>query len=123
VIVHALPNVESVVSYPGARSTAPPLSGQPDARDRLADELVRTAAEAAGSEATTIVEPGLPWDVLKAVADREDARLLVIAARGHSALRAAVLGSAAHQLAISSDHPVVVLPEGAEGRFADAEAN
>jgi len=123
VIVHALPDVKSVVSYPGARSTAPPLSGQPDARDRLAEELVRTAADAAGKEATTIVEPGLPWDVLEAVADRQDGRLLVIAARGQSDLRAAVLGSAAHQLASSSNRPVVVLPEEAEGPFGDAEAN
>ena len=113
-VVHALPDVKSVVSYPGARSTAPPLSGQPDARARLARQIVDDAVEAVEGRATGIIEAGPPWDVLEAVADREAGRLLVVAARGHSGLRAALFGSVASQLATSSRRPLVVLPERAE---------
>jgi nucleotide-binding universal stress UspA family protein len=116
VVVHALPDAKSVASYPGGRSTAPALSGQPDSRTRLADEIVDDAIEAVDGEATGVVEPGRPWDVLEAVADREAGRLLAVAARGHGGLRAAVFGSVASQLATSSSRPVLVLPEQAESR-------
>jgi nucleotide-binding universal stress UspA family protein len=114
VVVHALPDVKSFVSYPGGRTTAPPLSGQPDARARLAEQIANDAVEAAGGGATAVVETGPPWDVLEEVADREAGRLLVVAARGQSDLRAALFGSVASRLATSARRPVVVLPERAE---------
>lgn len=55
----------------GSSGTAPPLSGQLDTRARLADQIVHDPVGAAGGEATGIVEPGRPWDVLESVADRE----------------------------------------------------
>jgi nucleotide-binding universal stress UspA family protein len=113
-IVHALPDLKSVVSYPGARDTVPPLSGQPDARARQAQEIVDVAVSAADGEATGIVESGRPWEVLESVADREAGRLLVVAARGQSGLQAAVFGSVAAEVASGSRRPVVVLPEPAE---------
>jgi Universal stress protein family len=57
--------------------------------------------------------PG-PADLLVTVADREDARLIVIAARGMGAVRAAFLGSVTIALAASATRPVVVLSEPAE---------
>jgi nucleotide-binding universal stress UspA family protein len=116
VVVHALPDVKSVVSYPGARSTVPPLSGQPDARADLADEIANDAVEAVEGAATAVVEPGRPWEVLESVADREAGQLLAVAARGRGGVRAALFGSVAAELTRSSRRPVLVLPEPAESR-------
>jgi nucleotide-binding universal stress UspA family protein len=116
-VVHALPDLKSVASYPGARGTAPPVSAQPDARARLAQEIVDVAVSAVGGGATGMAESGAPWEVLESVADREDGQMIVVAARGHTGLRTALLGSVAARLAASS-RPVVVLPEPAEARVA-----
>jgi nucleotide-binding universal stress UspA family protein len=114
IVVHALPVLEGYVSYPGASTTAPSPSAQPDVARRLGQEIVDAAKEAVGGDATGIVEPGLPWDVLQAVADRENGRLVVVAARGLSGTRAALFGSVAGSIATSGRHPVVILPEPAE---------
>jgi nucleotide-binding universal stress UspA family protein len=113
-IVHALPNVKALISYPGARGSMPPMSAQPDERARVGQLIVDDAVKAVDGAATGIVESGVPWDVLESVADREAARLVVVAARGQTGLRAAVFGSVAAQVATSSSRPVVVLPEPAE---------
>lgn len=113
-IVHALPDLRSVVSYPGARDTVPPLSGQPDARARQAQRIVDEAVSAVDGDATGIVESGRPWEVLESVANREGGELLVVAARGQSGLQAAVFGSVATEVTAGSRRPVVVLPEPAE---------
>ena len=114
VVVHALPVLEGYVSYPGAPSTGPSPSAQPDVARRLGQEIVDAAKEAVGGDATGILEPGLPWDVLQAVADRENGRLVVVAARGLSAARAALLGSVTNSIATGGRHPVAILPESAE---------
>lgn len=120
-VVHARQDLKAVVSYRGARSTTPPVTGQPDAVRRQADRVVEEAVEAvdADVEAMGLLEPGAPAEVLAAVADREDARLIVVAARGMGAVRAAFLGSVTTALATSAMRPVVVLSEPAE--LAQAE--
>jgi nucleotide-binding universal stress UspA family protein len=120
-VVHARQDLKAVVSYPGARSTTPPVTGQEDAVRRQADRVVEEAVEAVevDVEAIGLVEPGAPAGVLAAVADREDARLIVIAARGMGAVRAAFLGSVTTALATSATRPVVVLSEPAELALAD----
>jgi nucleotide-binding universal stress UspA family protein len=117
-VVHALADLATYVSYPGARSSAPSPSVQPDTARRLAQEIVDAAVEAAGGDATGIVESGLPWDVLQDVADRENGRLLVVAARSLSATSAALLGSAATRLATNGRHLLAILPETAEHGFS-----
>ena len=114
IVVHALPDLKAVASYPGARSTSPPLSGQPDARRRLAEEILDRAAAAAAVDAECVLEEGRPWEALTSVAGREDGRVLVVAARGLSALQATLFGSVASQLATSAMLPVLILPEAAE---------
>lgn len=113
-VVHALPDLATFAAYPGARGTTPPLSGQPDAVRREGERLVAEAAQAAEVEATREVESGAPAEVLMAAADREDASLIVIAARGMGAVRAAFLGSVATTLCSSATRPVVVVSEAAE---------
>lgn len=118
IVVHALAGFRSYVSYPGARSTAPSPSTQPDTAQRLAHEIVDSAVETVGGDATGIVESGLPWDVLQDVADRGNGRLLLVAARGLSAARAALLGSVATKLATDGRYPLAILPETAEHVWA-----
>jgi nucleotide-binding universal stress UspA family protein len=113
VVVHARQNIRAMVSYPGARSTTPPVTGQDDSVEQLADDIVQRAVAAAGGNAVGVIEPGPPTEVLESVAQREDARLIVIAARGLGALRSALLGSVAAELTAAATRPVVVLSESA----------
>lgn len=109
VIVHARQNLRAVAAYPGASMKTPPATGQEDAVQRLAEKVIEDAERAAGVSAVDVVEPGPPAEVLESVADRENARLIVIAARGVGPLRAAVLGSVAAELPMTAARPVVVL--------------
>lgn len=111
VVVHAGQNLRAVVAYPGASMTTPPVSGQQDAVQQQAAEVVNRAEEVAGVSAVGVVEPGPPTEVLESVAEREAARLIVIAARGLGAVRAALLGSVAAELPVAAARPVVVIPE------------
>jgi nucleotide-binding universal stress UspA family protein len=77
----------------------------------LVDDVITRAHEAAGTDATDVVEPGPPADVLERVAEREGARLIVIATRGAGGVRAAMLGSVARELAAHATRPVVVLSQ------------
>jgi nucleotide-binding universal stress UspA family protein len=109
VVVHARQNLSALAAYPGASMATPPVTGQEDAVQRQAQEVVKEAERVAGVSAIGVVETGPPTDVLESVANREAAWLIVIAARGVGALRAAMLGSVAAELPIEADRPVVVL--------------
>jgi nucleotide-binding universal stress UspA family protein len=125
VLVHALPGARATASYLGARATNPPWSSQPDARSNQADQIVHDALEVVdglGPEAMGVVEDGAPWDVLEAVAGREDCPLLVVAARGRGAVRSAVFGSVATRLATGSRRAVVMVPAAATAPRPHASA-
>jgi nucleotide-binding universal stress UspA family protein len=112
-VVHA-PRSVSSLNYVG-RATTPSLSQQPDAADRRSREIVEEAVEVLGDPQTpTFVEAGRPDEVLQSVAERENGRLIVIAARGVGAIQASLLGSIAFSLVSSATVPVVVLSEVAE---------
>jgi nucleotide-binding universal stress UspA family protein len=111
VIVHARQTVKAALSYPGARSETPPVTGQADSVDRVAAEVVERAVAAADVGAKGIEEPGPPAEILESVADREAGRLIVITARGLGGVRASVLGSVAAELTAGAKRPVVVLSE------------
>jgi nucleotide-binding universal stress UspA family protein len=68
------------------------------------------------------VQVGDPATVLERLATTLPAELLVVATRGHGALRAAVMGSTARALTAEPPCPVVVVPPDgdAAGRHADA---
>lgn len=110
VIVHARQNLRAVLEYPQASSATPPVTGQEDAVAQLAESTVHRAAEAAGGDATEVIEPGPPVTVLNAVADRLHARLVVVAARGRGGVRSTILGSVAAELPATATRPVVVIP-------------
>src|SRR5918996_2914012 len=69
-VVHARQDLKAVVSYPSARSTTPPVTGQEDAVRRQADRVVEEAVEAVDVdvEATRVVEPRGPPRGVAAVA-------------------------------------------------------
>lgn len=115
VVVHARQNVRAVLSYPGARSETPPVTGQADSVDKVAADVLQRAVDAAGASATGVTEPGPPAEVLESVANREDGRLIVITARGLGGIRASLLGSVAAELSAAATRPVVVLSEAVAG--------
>jgi nucleotide-binding universal stress UspA family protein len=118
VVVHARQNVRAALSYRAARSETPPVTGQEDSVDKVAADVLGRAVDAAGPSATGLTEPGPPAEVLEAVADREDGRLIVITARGLGGLRTSLLGSVAAELTGAATHPVVVLSEAVADRAA-----
>ncbi len=120
-VVHARQNVRAVLSYPGARSETPPVTGQSDAVEKQAAEVVQRAVEAAGGTAVGVIEPGPPAEVLESVADREGGALIVITARGLGGVRASLIGSVAAELTATAARPVVVLSE-ATARAAQTSA-
>lgn len=109
VVVHALQNLKALAAYPGASMATPPVTGQADSVQRAAADAVKDGEEAAGVSAVGVVESGPPTEVLQSIAEREAARLIVIAARGVGALRAALLGSVAAELPLEATRPVVVI--------------
>lgn len=62
------------------------------------------------------VEFGAPAKRLAAVAEEEDAELIVVGSRGRGALRAAMLGSVSTELIAIAPCPVLVVPPGAAAR-------
>jgi nucleotide-binding universal stress UspA family protein len=118
VVVHARQNLRSMIAYRHPSPSTPPLTGQDDAVARQVEDTIKRAAQLAGGDAIEVVEPGAPVEVLKAVADRYDAELIVIAAGGRSALSSALLGSVAAELPVAAARPVVVIPKSVAERYA-----
>ena len=81
-------------------------------------ELGRTAtahaveqAAAAGVDTEVELVHAKPAQALVDVADRLDARMIVVGTWGESPLRGAILGSTPHRLLQLSTRPVLVVPE------------
>jgi len=64
----------------------------------------------------TVIEDGRPASVIAAVADREEAGLVVIGRRGRGGVAELLLGSVSHELTQHCKHPTVVI-----SRFTSAE--
>ena len=59
----------------------------------------------------TVMEDGRPASVIAAVADREDAGLVVVGRRGRGSVAELVLGSVSHELSQHCKRPVVLISE------------
>ena len=114
VLVHVAPPTEA----PGV-SAAP--AGQERLREKeLADAhalLQGVAGRLAAGDAEQRVELGSPADRIVAIADEEDAALVVIGSRGRGDVKSALLGSVSHGVASKATCPVVIVPPGAPTRF------
>ena len=77
---------------------------------RIAQHARDQASGLGGAVATEILEEA-PADALVEVADRVDARMIVVGSRGESPLRGALVGSTPHKLLQAAGRPVLVVPE------------
>ena len=57
----------------------------------------------------TVMEDGRPASVIDAVADRENADLVVVGRRGRGDVAELVLGSVSHELVLNSKRPILVI--------------
>jgi nucleotide-binding universal stress UspA family protein len=122
VVVHARQNLQSLLEYRHPSSDTPPVTGQEDAVAKLVDETMKQASSLAGEGAIEVVEPGAPVKVLKEVADRYDAALILVAAGGRGGLSSALLGSVAAELPVTAERPVLVVPRRVAERWATSNA-
>jgi len=73
------------------------------------DEGLANAREA-GVDAEVALVADRPAAALLSLAERHDARFIVVGSYGESPLRSAILGSTPHKLLHLSERPVVVVP-------------
>jgi nucleotide-binding universal stress UspA family protein len=64
---------------------------------------------ASGIRYRTVMEDGRPAPVIAAVADRENADIVVVGRRGRGGVAELVLGSVSHELVLSSKRPVLLI--------------
>jgi nucleotide-binding universal stress UspA family protein len=64
----------------------------------------------------TVMEDGRPASVIMAVADRENADMVIVGKRGRGAAAELLLGSVSHELVLNSKRPVLISPDTSSGR-------
>ena len=60
----------------------------------------------------TVMEDGRPASVIAAVAERENADLVVVGRRGRGGVAELLLGSVSHELVLNSKRPVLLISQG-----------
>jgi nucleotide-binding universal stress UspA family protein len=102
----------------GASPPGPPTEETAEHRHALEELGGRVTAGAlerareAGVEAEVELVHLRPSAALTQLAEREDARMIVVGTYGESPIRGAILGSTPHKLLHLSDRPVLVVPGG-----------
>lgn len=114
VVLHVWSPVALIVSRYGGLATMSTYddSELQEAAMELAARGARAASDAglsASAEACETTYAGTAHDIL-AAADRYDAALIVLGARGLSTFRAMVLGSVSHGVAQHAHRPVLIVP-------------
>ena len=67
---------------------------------------------ASGLRYRTVMEDGRPASVIAAVAERENADLVVVGRRGRGGVAELLLGSVSHELVLNSKRPVLLVSQG-----------
>ena len=114
VLVHVAPSTE-----------APGVSAAPAGQERLREEeladartlLQHVAGRLDAGDAEQRAELGPPADRIVAIAEEENAALVVIGSRGRGDVKSALLGSVSHGVLSRATCPVVIVPPGAPSRF------
>jgi nucleotide-binding universal stress UspA family protein len=123
VLVHAYTPARSAATIP-AGSIAPPVDHEAltERRRRAGETLLRQVAEDAAGTAPvrTRLDTDAPASALELCARAEHAELIVVGTHGRGALASALLGSTSVALAAGGPVPVVMVPERAALRVAQA---
>ena len=85
------------------------VESQEDAAERLLGQIVVDS----GLDVERRALVGVPADRLAALADDEDAELIVVGSRGRGAFKSAFLGSVSNSLVDVARCPVLIVPPGA----------
>lgn len=114
VVLHVWSPVGLIISRYGGMATLPTYddSGLQEAAMELAGRGARAAADAglsATADACETTYAGTAHDIL-AAADRHNAAVIVVGARGLSTFKAMVLGSVSHGVAQHARRPVLIVP-------------
>ena len=118
VVLHVWSPIALLLSKYGGVMAAPPVFDDQEIREAATQvaEQGAAAARAAGLVATSDITEtsyeGIAHEIL-AVADRHDASLIVLGARGLSAFKSMLLGSVSHSVAQHAHRPVLIVPPAA----------
>ena len=88
-------------------------------REEMAQEFEKWCKplKASGVGYRTVMQDGRPASVIAAVAESDDADVIVVARRGRGGVAELLLGSVSHELALHSKRPVLLIePEPARKR-------
>ena len=126
VVLHVWSPIALIVSRYGGMATMPTYddSELQQAAMELAGRGARAAAAAglsATAEACETTYAGTAHDIL-AAADRHDAALIAVGARGLSTFKAMVLGSVSHGVAQHARRPVLIVPPATRDELTAAPA-
>ena len=110
--VHALSVIESPAAYDNAIVDPETVRRNLRGRAEAAVGDVRREATARGTTIETSIVEGSPGEEIAAAVEREDVDLVVLGARGRSAFKTMVLGSAAERALYEIDAPVVIVSGG-----------
>ena len=100
-----------------------PPQYDPDWRAEIKKEFERDwckSLRAAGVKYRAVIEDGRPASVIAAVADRENADIIVVGRRGRGGVTELVLGSVSHELVLRSKRAVLVIESAAKPVVAPA---
>jgi nucleotide-binding universal stress UspA family protein len=112
VVVHAV-DITPYALYAEFGFGAMPVLPSPEDRDEVRDTVARDWCKPladAGVDHRVVVVDGNAAAVLKLIADREDATLVVVGRRGRGGFTGLLLGSTSHQLAQHVGRPLLIVP-------------
>ena len=93
---------------------------------RMQEQIAHEVLEEVGSAQADIKyvrKKGSPADTLIAIAEAEDADMLVVGSRGRGGVRGLLLGSVSHQIAHHGSCPVVIVRPDLEVKVEDVDGN
>ena len=106
--------VHAELSAGGDLARVPMSVTQSEVEQQAAEFILeRTMVGAGALQAERRVLSGKPADSLAALADKEEAGLIVVGSRGHGGLKTVLLGSVSNGLIAIARCPIVVVPPGA----------
>ena len=111
---------ESLAGAAAASAIAIPVAVTTGASKEIDEKSERQAAALAaegaerlgggeGVSAEAVLRPGTTWGAIVAVAEREDAAVVVVGSRGLSGVKSALLGSVSNGVLHHCDRPVLIV--------------